>query len=352
MSKSYHRIRRALADTPWAIVPEALDVLIEVVAARVEDREPTAEEKDHALTAAAAARPPVAASSGSIAVLPIRGILSNRMGPIQQMSGSTSAEALQNALAQVVADPHVSAIVLDVDSPGGGVFGIQELADAIFNAKAVKPVYAVANAMAGSAAYWLASQASEFIVTPSGLVGSIGVFAVHEDVSKADEQAGIKRTLIRAGRNKAEDAEFAPLSEEARAFAQTRIDAYYDGFTRAVARGRGVALAKARGEQFGEGRMFTASDAVARNMADRIGTMQETLDRIGKKVARASMRADGNPLAVFAAEDLPEPRASVEEAPVAETSQATDDLTRRLAAARSRTNLAELANPSQAGVSE
>lgn len=346
MSKPYSHIRRALADTPWAIVPEALDFLIEVVARRVEDREPTAEERAAALTAAAAARPPVASSSGAIAVLPVRGILSNRMGPIQQMSGSTSAEALQQALAQVVNDPHVSAIVLDVDSPGGGVFGIQELADAIHAATAVKPVYAVANAMAGSAAYWLASQATELVVTPSGLVGSIGVFAVHEDVSKADEQAGIKRTLIRAGRNKAEDAEFAPLSDEARAFAQTRIDAYYDSFTRSVARGRGVALAKAKGEQFGEGRMFTASEAVARNMADRVGTMAETIDRLQKKVSRASVRAEGNPLTVFAAEDLPKVKIEAEEAPVAATTE-PDDITRRLAAARARTALANLSNARQ-----
>ena len=116
-----------------------------------------------------------------------------------------------------------------------------------------------------------------------------------------------------------------------------------------------MALAKARGEQFGEGRMFTASDAVARNMADRIGTMQETLDRIGKKVARASMRADGNPLTVFAAEDLPAPRAEVAEPEPAAgiiDIPTAEDLTLRLAAARSRANLAELANPSQTGLSE
>ena len=353
MSKTYPHIRRALAAVPWAIVPEALDFLIEVVDRRIEDREPTAEEKAAALQAATRQAP--AASVGSIAVLPVRGILSNRMGPLQQMSGSTSAEALQNALAQVVADPHVSAIVLDVDSPGGGVFGIQELADAIFAAKATKPVYAVANAMAGSAAYWLASQASEFIVTPSGLVGSIGVFSVHVDRSQADAADGVKRTLIKAGRFKAEGSDMEPLTDEARAAAQTQIDVYYDQFTRSVARGRGVALAKARGEQFGEGRMFTASDAVARNMADRIGTMQETLDRIGKKVARASMRADGNPLTVFAAEDLPAPRAEVAEPEPAAgiiDIPTAEDLTLRLAAARSRANLAELANPSPAGLSE
>lgn len=351
MSKTYPHIRRFLAAAPWAIVPEALDFLIEVIDRRVEDREPTAEEKAAAIEAAS--RPPVAASSGSIAVLPVRGIISNRIGAMQNMSGGTSAEALQNALAQLVADPHVSAIVLDVDSPGGSVLGIQELADAIHQATATKPVYAVANAVAGSAAYWIASQASELVVTPSGLVGSIGVFSVHVDRSQADAADGIKRTLIKAGRFKAEGSDMEPLTDEARAAAQQQIDAYYGQFTRAVARGRGVSLANASGAKFGEGRMVTAAEAVDRNMADRVATMQETIDRLQKKVARASVRAAGNPLTVFAAEDLPAPRAYVEDAPATDvivTEPEAEDLTRRLAAARARTALANLANPRQEGL--
>lgn len=352
--KTYTHIRRALAAVPWAIVPEALDFLIEVVDRRIEDREPTAEEKAAALQAAA--RPAPAASSGSIAVLPVRGIISNRIGSMQNMSGGTSAEALQNALNQLVADPHVSAIVLDVDSPGGSVLGIQELADAIHQATATKPVYAVTNAVAGSAAYWLASQASELVVTPSGLVGSIGVFSVHVDRSQADAQDGVKRTLIKAGRFKAEGSDMEPLTDEARAAAQSQIDVYYDQFTRSVARGRGVSLANARGAKFGEGRMVTAADAVERGMADRVGTMAETLDRLQKKVTRASARADGNPLLVFAVEDLPAPRAVVDEpAPEADVivnEPDATDLTRRLAAARARTALANLANARPAGLGD
>lgn len=352
--KTYTHIRRALAAVPWAIVPEALDFLIEVVDRRIEDREPTAEEKAAALQAAA--RPAPAASSGSIAVLPVRGIISNRIGSMQNMSGGTSAEALQNALNQLVADPHVSAIVLDVDSPGGSVLGIQELADAIHAATSVKPVYAVTNAVAGSAAYWLASQASELVVTPSGLVGSIGVFSVHVDRSQADANDGVKRTLIKAGRFKAEGSDMEPLTDEARAAAQSQIDVYYDQFTRSVARGRGVSLANARGAKFGEGRMVTAADAVERGMADRVGTMAETLDRLQKKVTRASARADGNPLLVFAVEDLPAPRAVVDEpAPEADVivnEPDATDLTRRLAAARARTALANLANARPAGLGD
>ncbi len=350
-TKSYPHIRRAFAAAPWAIVPEALDFLIEVVERRIEDREPTAEEKAAAIQAAA--RPAPATSSGSIAVLPVRGIISNRIGSMQNMSGGTSAEALQNALNQLVADPHVSAIVLDVDSPGGSVLGIQELADAIHAATAVKPVYAVTNAVAGSAAYWIASQASELVVTPSGLVGSIGVFSVHVDRSQADAQEGVKRTLIKAGRFKAEGSDMEPLTDEARASAQGQIDAYYDQFTRSVARGRGVSLANARGAKFGEGRMVTAEAAVERGMADRVATMQETLDRLQKKVSRASARAEGNPLLTFAADDLPAPRAVVEEvAPAAEVAAEAADLTRRLAAARARTALANLANPRPEGLQQ
>ena len=89
-------------------------------------------------------------------------------------------------------EPSISAIVLDVDSPGGSVFGVEELATEIRAARGTKPVVAVANSMAASAAYWIASQADELVITPGGMVGSIGVLTAHEDISKAQEMAGIK----------------------------------------------------------------------------------------------------------------------------------------------------------------
>lgn len=292
MSKSYHRILRALREHPWALLPSAFEILVEIVERRIEGREPDAEEKRAAIEAARRQAPPVA-SPGAIAVLPVYGLLSHRAYLMQEVSATgTSAEMLLQAFSAMVADPRVTGIVLDIDSPGGSVFGTEELCDAIFAARGTKPIVAVANALAGSGAYWIASQADELVVTPSGQVGSIGVYTYHDDVSAFFEREGVKRTLVSAGRNKVEGHPYAPLSEEARGQLQKEVDRYYDRFVRSVARGRRVALKVAGGEQFGEGRMFGAEEAVERGMADRVETLQQVLDRLAKRAATASARAE------------------------------------------------------------
>jgi len=118
------------------------------------------------------------------------------------------------------------------------------------------------------------------IVTPSGEVGSIGVVAAHMDISKMAESAGLKVTLVSAGKYKTEGNQFEPLSDEARAALQVRVDDYYAMFVKAVARNRGVSPADVR-NGFGEGRVVGAKQAVALGMADRVATLDETLARLG-----------------------------------------------------------------------
>src|SRR5690606_37146136 len=135
---------------------------------------------------------------GSIAVVPVRGMIEHRSSFFSEFLGGASIEALRAALRAALADPEVAAIVLDIDSPGGTVAGITELAAELRAARSVKPIYAVANTLAASAAYWLASQATEVVATPSATVGSIGVLVVHLDQSRALDQAGITPTIIAA----------------------------------------------------------------------------------------------------------------------------------------------------------
>src|SRR6185295_35537 len=135
-------------------------------------------------------------SGGVVAVIPIMGTISHRAEAMQAASGGTSTEKLSQRFAQAISDPKVRGVVLDIDSPGGTVAGTPELAAQIRAARGSKPIVAFANAQAASAAYWLGAQADEFLVTPSGEVGSIGVFATHEDQSAAAATAGVKMTLI------------------------------------------------------------------------------------------------------------------------------------------------------------
>jgi signal peptide peptidase SppA len=235
-------------------------------------------------------------SAGGVAVLPLTGTLSQRAGPMDDFSGATSTDSYGAAFDAALAHPDVSRIVLDIDSPGGEVFGVQELHAKIMKARGTKPVTAVVNSLAASGAYWVASAADEVVVTPGGQAGSIGVFVTHADLSKAAEAEGVKYTIIRSGPHKVEGNPFEPLSDDTVAHLQAMTDSYYSAFLSAVGRGRGVSPKKVESD-FGGGRLLLASQAVAAGMADRIGTLEEELRR-GATRGRGGARAEAGSVAV------------------------------------------------------
>lgn len=233
------------------------------------------------------------ASSGGIAVLPLYGVVTQRGNAMDDMSGpgSVSTQMFTQTLRETVADDSVGAIIIDIDSPGGSVYGVQELADEIYAARGQKPVIGYANSLAASAAYWLGSQATEFHVTPSGEVGSIGVISAHEDWSKFNEDAGIAVTYITAGEFKAEGNPDQPLSAEALAFQQSRVDDYYAAFVKGVARGRGVNVGAVKADM-GKGRCFGADQAMAAKMVDAVSTFDEVVSSARSLMApKASKRS-------------------------------------------------------------
>lgn len=224
----------------------------------------------------------IAASGRGVAVVPVYGVLAHRAYAVQNVSRPlTSTEALAAQMRAAAADPEVGTIVMDVDSPGGSVFGVQELADTLADIRnnSGKTLVAVANSMAASGGYWLASQAHELVVTPSGMVGSIGVIVPHQDTTKMRERMGVSTEFVHAGKYKAEGHQDGPLTDEHRAHLQSQVDAYYTAFTNSVAKGRNLPAATVRGEAFGEGRMRLAADAKANGMADRIDTLEATIAR-------------------------------------------------------------------------
>lgn len=228
------------------------------------------EVRDEALAAVAQS---VATQSSKIALVGVYGGLTPR--------GSWYGSSLSGIAANVsraAADTDVAGIIVDVDSPGGTVSGTAEAAAAVADAATKKPVIAVVNTLAASAAYWIASQASELVISPSGDVGSIGAMIMHQDVSGWLEQIGLKMTVIRSEQSplKNEAHPFAPLSDDARAFLQGRANAAGADFIKAVASGRKVTQAKVR-DEFGHGRVFGAKEAMARGMADRVATLDQVI---------------------------------------------------------------------------
>jgi capsid assembly protease len=218
---------------------------------------------------------------GMVAVIPIQGAIEKRSSFFSWFfGGGCSTDALTDQIRQAVADPNVSAIVLDVDSPGGDVSGIDELASEIYQARKQKPITAVSNAMMCSAAYYLGAQASEVLASPSSLTGSIGVYTTHEDDSQYLDNVGVKFTLISHGVNKTEGNSYEPLSDDARDHLQEMVDSFGQSFEKAVARGRGVKADEVQ-KKFGQGRAFTAQKAVKLGLADRVGTLDDALAKHG-----------------------------------------------------------------------
>lgn len=245
---------------------------------------------------AATVRRAVAASSQGVAVLPLYGVVAHRAHMVANVSGpgGTSTEIFGRNLRAALADDQVGAILLDVDSPGGSVAGTPELVDLIYQSRGQdKPIVASANALAASAAYWIASAADEFVVTPSGSVGSIGVLAAHEDRSEEAAKVGRKVTYVTAGKYKAEGNPHEPLGDEARAEVQRMVDHAYGVMVDSIARNRGVSAQVVR-EQYGEGRVFHAKQALAAGMVDRVETFDETLARLASPRRRSRIAAARN----------------------------------------------------------
>lgn len=263
---------------PWAIRESALNTIIRAVDVQAEG----------ALTPWSAGGSLPRESGGSIMILPVHGIITQRTSLFSAIFGGTSTEALGREIQRASTDPNIKAIVLDVDSPGGTVGGVTELSEIISQARVRKNIIAVVNSLAASAAYWLASSSSEIVITPSGETGSIGVFMLHTDFSAMDKRLGIKRTLISAGEHKVEGNPFEPLGDEAKRAIQKDVDFFHSMFIKDVARGRGISSSTVRND-FGRGRILNAQAAKRAGLVDKIATLDETLSRLvsGRSLGRA-----------------------------------------------------------------
>ncbi len=278
-------------DTPLLIAPQKLEVILGVLAPHMGFEVPA---PAAAVTSERPARKPYEVTPDGIAVIPIEGTLVHKSYGLDALSGLRSYVELQDEVEDAATDPAIRGILLDVDSPGGEVAGVFDLADTIYSARSAKPVFAAANSDAFSAAYLLASTAERIYAGRTSGLGNIGVIVSHLDVSASDEKLGYKYTIIHAGARKADFNPHAPLSEEARSVIEAEVDRTYALLVAAVARNRGVPEAEIRGTEAG---LYFGSDAVSSRLADRIGTRQDALSDlrtiIGGRTA-AAIKPKGN----------------------------------------------------------
>lgn len=258
-----------------------------------------------------AAVQPRAKSRQAIGVIPVTGAIELRSTFWGEIMGGTSIERFNAVFDAMVADPAVSSIVLDMHSPGGTVWGTPEAAAKIYAARSAKPIIAVADAMMASAAYYLGAAAHRVYVTPSGDIGSVGVYAMHADYSGMMAQDGVKVTIVKSDQYKAEGNPYEPMSEQALQNWQEEIDATAATFRSDVAKFRSTEQRKMTAAtvkaDFGQGRTLSARKAVEVGMADGVATFEQVIRRLANGSIRVDQPAAADdwstPLQAMAASD-------------------------------------------------
>jgi signal peptide peptidase SppA len=215
-----------------------------------------------------------------IAIIPIQGILVH--GCTWWGWNETDYGSIRELITAAFADPEVRAIVLLVNSPGGEVAGCFDLADWMFSVRGTKPMWAILNENAFSAAYALACCADRIIVPRTGGTGSIGVISMHVDITAALEKFGIKVSTIQFGDRKSDNYPTTPLSDVARDRFQADVDLMGEMFVDLVARNRKLAASKVRGTQAG---CFLGALGVTAGLADEVLSPDEAFLKLVDTVA-------------------------------------------------------------------
>ena len=227
-----------------------------------------------------------------VAIIPIEGVIAKKMNLFTRISGGTSTQFIQRDFKQAMADPDVSAILLDVDSPGGTVDGTEELAAAIYSARMedTKPIIAYTDGLMASAAYWIGSATDGIYISgDTPWVGSIGVVTAHVDYSKYEEKIGIKTTEIYAGKYKRIDSEYAPLSKEGAQYIQDQVDYIYSIFSNTVSRNRELSIENLA--KWADGRIFIGRQAIEAGLVDGVSTRDRLIQDLATKGKDMVLRA-------------------------------------------------------------
>ena len=215
-----------------------------------------------------------ASTQKGIAVIPIVGSMSHRTSGMEAMSGMQSYASLQQKFEQAFDDPNVTSILMDIDSPGGSVAGAFDFRDYLMENKGRKPVYALARDNMCSAAYLIGSTADKLYATQTARVGSIGVIAMHTDMSEKNKKDGIKPTFITAGEFKAAGNPHEKLEGAHLDYIQESVNQSYEMFIDAVAEARGLDKKAIRDTQ---ARVYGGKEAVKIGLADGIRTYESVL---------------------------------------------------------------------------
>lgn len=218
-------------------------------------------------------------SDSGLAIIPINGTLTHApMLGVNALSGLMSYQEIKANFDQALNNPSIHTILLNINSNGGQVNGCFDLVDHIYNSRDVKDIIAISNESAYSAAYAIGSAAKKFYVTRTAGVGSIGVIALHADMSEKLKNEGIKYTAIKAGKYKDDSSPYKPLSEPARSGIQEKVYDTYHLFVNTVARNLNIDPEILYST---EARTYTGQKAVELGLADKVTTYDNVINTYG-----------------------------------------------------------------------
>lgn len=269
---------KLMQKTVWAITPEMLSTMISIAHQTNKSPEAIAKEmgRDMKNTYAVSTR-------GGVAVIPVTGPLFRHANLLTAVCGATSYELLAQDFNKALNDPKISAILFDVDSPGGEVNGCSELADMIYNARGKKPILAYASGSCCSGAYWIASACDKIMAADTAILGSIGVVSIFE---KEDEKKTIEIVSSQSP-NKRPDVE----TEEGKAKIQAHIDALAEVFINKVALHRDISPKNVI-ENFGGGDVFVGQNAVRIGLADSLASFEAIISDLNTQSTEKSFMND------------------------------------------------------------
>lgn len=270
ITKYYPRIVNALYETPWMILPSAHETLRRAFEAHLANGQielpmelPTVEDDDteEALTI-----------KPNIAVITVEGVIGKRLGMIEQCMGGVDVDNISAAIDEVMEDPEIETVLFEFHTPGGSVQGIPELADKIAELSEHKQTIAYTDTLCASAGYYLASQCNAIYASPSAELGSVGVYSIYLDETRALDKEGITVNAISAGKYKLTGFSGKVMTDEERTMLQADVDNIYEDFKIAVTSNRAIA------DEDMQGQVFSGNDVINKNFVDgHINSLKELL---------------------------------------------------------------------------
>ena len=211
---------------------------------------------------------------GSSAVISITGPIFPRASFFKMISGGTPISAIAKDFTAALEDPNVKQIILNIDSPGGEITGVSELANMIYQARGQKPIVAYVYGLGASAAYWIASAADKIVASDTAELGSIGVVSMYTDYSEQSKKQGVQEYEVVSSQSPKK--RMTPATEDGKAEIQKLVDELADVFIASIARNRNVSTQKVI-EEFGNGGVLIGQSAVKAGLADEIGSLESVL---------------------------------------------------------------------------